>query len=76
MHLEAKSPDALGGMTDKLFANAKDEKLVGVKYGDIKKNMESVRDYHIVSNLTSNQHAEGMSYDGKIKAGKKSKTIN
>ena len=60
-----------------MYEDRYEQKLFGgKKYGEVKKNMNSVSDYHILSNLTAEQHAEGMSYDGVNKAGSKSKTIN
>lgn len=39
----------------------------GKNFGSVKKNMNSMGEYHMISNLDSLKHAEGISYDGIIK---------
>ena len=54
-----------------------DDKTEGVKiFDDWLKNNNSVGDYHILSNLTKDQHDSGFSYNGVKRQSQAAKTIN
>ena len=43
----------------------KDEKILGIKtFGTLAKNSNSKKDYHMISNLSTEKHTTGISYDG------------
>ena len=49
----------------------------GVKtYNSMRKNDNSVGDYHILSNLTNEQHDDDIAYDGFKKEAENKKTTN